>query len=238
MAGILAHCDACERTFEDQKLIGGSGNRGVRIKMIGGTTTCPACGRQARILDGEYRMDDDIVTFLTGPQATIDTLIAAGLAIRKAKEQGKSDEEALHEAAAVLPILDTLKGPAQRLLRDLAIGTLLYIAGKFADPYIEPMVKQALQDPARQAQIVREAADHATAQRERAATRAGVVEQSDEAHSPSLKITPTMQFPPQARPRGPQFPHSMEKLQRDLAQRYGYQKRQGSGDRKRNDRKE
>lgn len=64
MAAIPALCPN-GHLFTVPNFIGGS-VQGLR--MSGNTTTCPRCGARAAMADGEFDMQDDVLTFVTGPE--------------------------------------------------------------------------------------------------------------------------------------------------------------------------
>lgn len=73
MANVPVVCDNCGALFIMPNLIGGSG--GGQITMVGNSAgPCPACGGMGHIPDGTYRLENDTLTFLQGPERTREEL--------------------------------------------------------------------------------------------------------------------------------------------------------------------
>jgi hypothetical protein len=139
-------------------------------------------------------------------------LIQAGLILRQAKESGGSSEKAVEEAAKKVPFLSKLKGPALHL----AAQVLIYIAGKAADPYVEPLFKPEGLTRAQVEATVKDAVRTILDERAKTAANAGVRE----------AVPPVVQLPQRAKPRlGPRlppsdFPGTLTKLNQELLKRH------------------
>lgn len=211
-AELMAVCDGCGLTFETESLA--TGSDGTRIVYEDCVTNCPKCGGDARILDGTYGFVNEVVAFLSGPGATVDLLRAAGVIARDSVAAGESAAKTFERAAEILPSLRKLQTTLGAAAVPAVIWTLSYIATKAVDYVVDPLLesKSEVQVEA----LVKDAVQKALDAREAAAREAGIQ------HSPAEPV-PALKLAPKLEPRGPHFPKTMEKLQSEMAKRYGHQ---------------
>lgn len=65
-AGLPVVCDACGWRGRFPSLIGGSGS----MSLVGNLVECPRCHRDARIVDGDYEMSNDMLVLKSGPASS------------------------------------------------------------------------------------------------------------------------------------------------------------------------
>ncbi|GAA1161980.1 zinc ribbon domain-containing protein [Microbacterium oxydans] len=71
---VYAHCDSCGHDFESQGLaISGPGSAGVTL--VGNAESCPRCGREARIMDGRFKISEDAIEVIDAPPWSRDLII-------------------------------------------------------------------------------------------------------------------------------------------------------------------
>ncbi|MCT8178130.1 hypothetical protein [Variovorax sp. CY25R-8] len=187
------------------------------MTIKGSTTTCPRCGLQADIQDGDYSLENDVLEYLSGPGVTFDALRAAAEIVRSSQAAGESPERTIERAAVAIPALSKLKGKARSTVAWIALTALAYLGGKFADKWVDPLVKPPEMKPAELQAIVKDALEQALKQRADAAAKAGIVD-------PSPSAAPSPPAPRDGEVGAPRFPKSMEKLQRQMRERYSNQR--------------
>lgn len=172
MAALPAKCRSCGLVFPIHNLIGGSG--AGRVTFAGSVyRPCPSCGGTADILDGEYKLVDDVLELLSGPASTWDALRQAAEIVRVAKAAGQTDEQAIEAAAKVLPSLRALKGGAKSALVWFALVALAKVAEYYV---IDPLIKPAEPPPHQLRQIIKDALAEAEQARASAEKAAGLIE--------------------------------------------------------------
>ena len=102
MALIPALCNNCGTAFGVKNLIGGSGS--AMLSLRGNSYgPCPTCGGTATLLDGDFRLENDIAEFLSGPEITRDVLERLKAVIESGQKEHKSPEEILESVTAAVP---------------------------------------------------------------------------------------------------------------------------------------
>lgn len=194
--------------------------------LIGGTFgPCPHCGGLCDILDGVYDGEVGAVRLISGPQATIDTLIQAGLLFQQARSAGRSEDEAIAEAASVLPSLRQLQGKVPPWVRQTVLGILLLVAQNRINHFLDEVFDgQSALTPAVAETIERKFHELQQRQRREAADRAGVRDSNQADSAPDLKLS--REFP---KPPSKITFRSLERLHRETIQRYRERERGRSG---------
>lgn len=131
------------------------------------------------MLPGVYDFSGEVARLLSGPSMTVEALVQAGLLIRRARANGKTEEEALAEAAASIPALESVRALANTRAGKVAVWVLLFLAEKGLDYALDQVMKpDTVSSPPVEA-TVRKLVDEEFAKREAAAAlRAAILEPS------------------------------------------------------------
>jgi hypothetical protein len=186
---------------------------------------CDVCGGPRFVLDGAYDAFGDVLTLLSGPKATYDALLKAANVARDSKAAGESVEKTIERVSEYLPAFANLKGKAGTALAAIAFWALTYAATKLVDVHLDPLIKKPDITPAQLSAVVTDSVEKALQAREEAAKKARVSEPPPRPVAP-ISVAPTSAAPV-VQPPQPKFPKSMEKLQRDLRERYRHKGRKG-----------
>jgi hypothetical protein len=111
MAQVPTYCSHCGAISLVGGIIGGSGPATTRV--VNKRTTCPNCGRGAKIADGVYELAEDVLRLLQSPQITRDLLKAFGQLLDQARLARTSGDELQQKAENLDPKL----GEAVALMR-------------------------------------------------------------------------------------------------------------------------
>jgi glutaredoxin len=101
MNGIPAYCDHCKKTIIAPNLFGGPGAANFTFENSG--ISCPHCGRMARILNGTYSYQAEVVKLLSGPKSTVERLRELERILKDANKNKSSSEEIAQTIRKELP---------------------------------------------------------------------------------------------------------------------------------------
>ncbi|UVK54927.1 hypothetical protein DBIPINDM_001407 [Mesorhizobium sp. AR02] len=168
MANMPGYCPSCGTIFAASNIVGGGGN--ARITMIGNVTTCPnpRCGKPARLADGEFNINADDVSLVSGPPLTRAILEQLQDIARQAQAEEITPQEAVHRAAQIDPALGQLMS---RFLR-LGLSALAFLV-----PLIALYIQR--EDSKASAQFYKAALEVLTRQAEAAEKTSKEVERSN-----------------------------------------------------------
>jgi hypothetical protein len=95
MALVPVICDTCGFSFLAPNIIGGDVGATAQIVFSGDNRVgpCPRCGQTGRIPNGTYSLVDDALTFLQGPDKSVQELKRFANVLQDALRLEKSDEE-------------------------------------------------------------------------------------------------------------------------------------------------
>jgi len=104
MESLIAFCKNknCGAIFQASNLISATGNATVTFKDVG-YGPCPSCGSMGEIPDGVYSFVNNAISFLTGPETSVDLLRQVENILRKAKLGNANKEKVLNEIKNVSP---------------------------------------------------------------------------------------------------------------------------------------
>lgn len=206
-----AKCRNCSEIFP---ALGYRIENSHNISFFGNSySPCPYCGGTADVLDGVYDFVGNAVKLVSGPATTWEALRSAAKIISDSQAAGESAEKTLERASEILPSLRNLKGKVQSLL----LAAVFYAITKLADHYVDPLLDPPELTPAVIQTIVQDAVAEGLRRHDAAAKAAKIskVPTDQTLNTPSVKTSSDME------PIPPQFPKSMEKLLRQMAERYG-----------------
>ncbi|MER8753533.1 hypothetical protein NKH57_30790 [Mesorhizobium sp. M1050] len=105
MANLPGYCPSCGTIFSVPNIVGGGGN--VRITMIGNVINCPnpKCGKTARLADGEFNINANEASLISGPPLTRTILNQLQNISNRAKAHEITPEEAVEQVAQIAPEL-------------------------------------------------------------------------------------------------------------------------------------
>jgi len=221
MANPPAKCRACGRIVPAAGLDMGPNTAG--ITLVGNTfSPCPLCGGDCDILDGVYDGGESAVTLRYAPQRTIDALVQAGVLFQQARAAGKSEDEAIGEAAKAFPLLEKLKAAGKHLLVIHMLGAALKLV---ADNRINHWLDELFDGketvtPAIAESIEQKFYEMEARQRREAADRAGVKEAPQARSAPGLKLSTELRSLP------PHTSDTVDRLHRQLVDRYRREEQQ------------
>ena len=104
MEFLIAFCknENCGAMFKASNLISATGNTTVTFKDVG-YGPCPNCGSMGEIPDGVYSFVNNAISFLTGPETSIDLLRQIESILRKATPRSSNKEKVLNEINSISP---------------------------------------------------------------------------------------------------------------------------------------
>lgn len=104
MNGIIAYCEnkECGAIFSFSGLFGGPGSANIKLTntRVG---PCPNCGSQGLVPDGDYQYLNNSISFVRGPQASVEKLLGLKKLILQFQENQKSKEEIVSEVEKISP---------------------------------------------------------------------------------------------------------------------------------------
>ena len=99
---FIAFCEnpGCGAIFQASGIIGGAGSATVHIvnSQFG---PCPTCGGVGRIPDGVYQYANNVVSFLSGPETTVQILREVQDILRAARTNNSSTADIERDVASV-----------------------------------------------------------------------------------------------------------------------------------------
>jgi hypothetical protein len=123
VAGPIAECTHCGHLFEFKSLIGGSGTIET-VVISNSVTNCPKCGHRAKFVDGTYRYENQVLTFLDGPASSRETIAQFYGILRRAEAGDISIDDAIAEAGQLGPDFGTF---LRRVLGSTELGNVVAI---------------------------------------------------------------------------------------------------------------
>lgn len=95
MALVPVICDNCGASFLAPNIIGGDVGATAQIIFSGNNRVgpCPSCGEMGRIPNGTYNLVGDALTFLQGPDKSVQELTEFAKVLQDALGRGESDDE-------------------------------------------------------------------------------------------------------------------------------------------------
>jgi hypothetical protein len=221
MANPPAKCRTCGRIVPARGYEIGPG--ATDISYVGNTFhPCPHCRGICDVLDGVYDGGESAVTLRYAPQSTIDALVQAGILFQQARAAGKSEDEAIGEAAKALPLLEKLKAAGKHLLVIHMLGAALdLVAQNRINHWLDELFdgKETV-TPAVAEAIEKKFYEMEARQRSEAADRAGVKEDAQARSDPGLKLSPELRSLP------PRTSDTVDRMQRELVERYRREEQQ------------
>jgi hypothetical protein len=127
MAGVIALCEnpKCKVIFEHHGIIGGSGIGNIEFidTKIG---PCPNCGGFGRVPNGIYNLINDTLTFIKGPQSSIETLQSIEKLLRSFKNKNLTKDDVLKEIETISPeVAKNFKNTSLKIDSNQWINTLI-----------------------------------------------------------------------------------------------------------------
>ncbi|WP_405199144.1 SEC-C metal-binding domain-containing protein [Christiangramia sp. LLG6405-1] len=104
MNGIIAYCENenCGAAFLVPNLIGGAGQAQIEFQntRVG---PCPNCGSQGLVPDGIYKYFDHAISFVKGPRASLEKLLALKGLLENYVNNPTTKEEVVKEVEKISP---------------------------------------------------------------------------------------------------------------------------------------
>jgi len=127
MKGIIAFCKnpQCGAIFEHRGIVGGTGKANITFvnSSIG---PCPVCGGLGDIPDGVYKYFDDHISFIKGPQSSVESLEQVKLLLRQFKTEAAPKEEILKQIKSIAPeVADKLEKAPSKVSHHQWIATMI-----------------------------------------------------------------------------------------------------------------
>lgn len=143
MALVPAYCERCKIAFTPNAIFI---ENSFDIKIGGGTTNCPRCGGDAKLVEGRFNERGNGLEIISAPAITHTVLAAIQGVLERTRSGELSDEEALEEAIAAAPFLARIlrkhfdRGVAIIALLVAIAGLLNQCAGSEADAQYQRQV--------------------------------------------------------------------------------------------------
>ena len=82
MALFPAYCPSCRAVFAVRNIV--EAPPGVKFTFYGNVTNCPECGKDARLVDGEFQIEEDSLKLIAGPPRSAALLSAFAALVNEA----------------------------------------------------------------------------------------------------------------------------------------------------------
>lgn len=128
MAQLPAFCDTCGTVFPSGY---GGGGGSLMFMEACKAGPCPTCGGLGTVPDGSFKMEDTLVTLLSGPATSFERIAKLAVVIRESQGQGETPEQTLnrvYEVHSSFAFLGKFLGGTSLntyLMTLLAIGTFV-----------------------------------------------------------------------------------------------------------------
>jgi hypothetical protein len=125
MNGIPAYCEHCKKTIIAANIFGGPGTANITFENSG--VSCPHCGRTAKIPDGTYSYQAEVIKLLSGPNATVERLRDLERILTDANKNKSSSEEIAQTIKKELPEFSPFADWLKQHSPTIVIGLLAII---------------------------------------------------------------------------------------------------------------
>lgn len=105
---LPATCTNCGAVFSSALIAFGRGSVTGEISTSNVSEDCPHCGGRAQVVEGIFKVADDVITILSAPEMTKRSLEAFVAAIEKARQVKSTPAELAREAEKISPDLGRL----------------------------------------------------------------------------------------------------------------------------------